>query len=325
LFFLKIAGLRSAIFKHTDQPIYKTIMLNIAILSRGAGLYSTQSLFRAARMRGHYVRIIDHKRCNIVIEKGLPQIIYEGERLVGMDAVIPRIGTSVTDYGAAVIRQFELMGIHTATKSEALIIARDKLKCLQKLSASGINVPKTFIAGSVEDTPELIDRLSGIPVVIKLLESTHGVGVILAESRNAAISIVEAFSKFNQPVILQEFIAEAGGADIRAFVVGKKVVAAMRRQAEQGEFRSNLHRGASSTPIDLTSKEIEIVLHAARLMDLEIAGVDLLRSDRGPLVMEVNASPGLEGIETTTGVDVAGAIIENLVRGINGSIHFKRR
>ena len=300
-------------------------MFNIAILSRGAALYSTQSLFRAARMRGHYVRIIDHKRCNIVIEKGFPHIIYEGSRLVGVDAVIPRIGTSVTDYGAAVIRQFELMGVFTSTKSEALIIARDKLKCLQKLSTSGIHVPKTFIAGSVEDVPDLIDQLSGVPVVIKLLESTHGVGVILAESRATAISIVEAFSKFNQPVILQEFIEEAGGADIRAFVVGKRVVAAMKRQAVQGEFRSNLHRGASSTIEFLTGEETEVVLHAAEMMDLEIAGVDLLRSNRGPLVMEVNASPGLEGIETTTGVDIAGAIIDNVVRGVRGKVHYKRR
>ncbi len=262
------------------------------------------------------MRVIDHKRCNIVIEKDLPHIIYEGERLVGVDAVIPRIGASITDYGAAVIRQFELMGVYSATRSEALIIARDKLKCLQKLSASGISVPKTFIAGSVEDVPALIDQLSGVPVVIKLLESTHGVGVILAHSRSTAISIVEAFSKFNQPVIIQEYIEEAGGADIRAFVVGKKVVAAMKRQAEPGEFRSNMHRGATSTTERLTAKETDIVLKSAKLMGLEIAGVDLLRSHNGPLVMEVNASPGLEGIENTTGVDIAGAIIEYLDKRI---------
>ncbi|HFA49469.1 MAG TPA: 30S ribosomal protein S6--L-glutamate ligase [Bacteroidetes bacterium] len=296
--------------------------MNIAILSRGAGLYSTQSLYRAARVRGHYVRVIDHKRCNIVIEKGLPQIIYEGERLVGMDAVIPRIGTSVTDYGAAVIRQFELMDVYTATRSEALIIARDKLKCLQKLSASGISVPKTFIAGTTADVPELIDKLSGVPVVIKLLESTHGIGVILAHSRGTAISIVEAFSKFKQPVILQEYIEEAGGADVRALVVGKKVVASMKRQAEPGEFRSNLHRGATSTVETLSKEENEIVLASAKLMGLDVAGVDILRSNKGPLVMEVNASPGLEGIETTTGIDIAGAIIENVSKGIR---HFNGR
>ncbi len=289
-------------------------MLNIAILSRGAGLYSTQSLFRAARMRGHYVRVIDHKLCNIIIEQDLPQIIYQGERLVGMDVVIPRIGASITDYGAAVIRQFESMGIYTATRSEALIIARDKLKCLQKLSASGIAVPKTFIAGSLQDIPTLIDKLSGVPVIIKLLESTHGVGVILAHSKSTAISIVEAFSKMNQPVILQEFIEEAKGADIRAFVVGKKVVASMKRQAEEGEFRSNLHRGATSSIEQLSAKETDIVLQAARLMGLEIAGVDILRSNKGPMVMEVNASPGLEGIENTTRVDIAGEIINHIDR-----------
>ncbi len=291
-------------------------MLNLAILSRGAALYSTQSLFRAARRRGHYVRVIDHQRCNIVIEQGIPQIIYEGVHLIGMDAMIPRIGASVTDYGAAVIRQCELMGIYTATRSEALLMARDKLKCLQKLSAEGINVPRTFIAGAPEDVPFLIDRMGGAPVVIKLLESTHGVGVILAESRNAAIALAETFFKLNQPVILQEFIREAEGADIRAFVVGRRVVASMKRQASEGEFRSNLHRGAEATLEFLTEEEEKIVLKAARLMGLEIAGVDLLRSRRGPLVMEVNASPGLEGIETTTGVDIAGAIIENVEHGL---------
>lgn len=291
-------------------------MLNIAILSRGIGLYSTQSLFRAARDRGHYVRVIDHKRCNIVIERGIPQVVYEGQRLIGVDAVIPRIGASVTDYGAAVIRQFELMGVYTATRSEALINARDKLKCLQKLSASGLDVPRTFIAGSSEDVPQLIDQLSGVPVVIKLLESTHGVGVILAQSRNTAISVVESFSKLGQMVILQEFIEEAKGADIRAFIVGKRVVAAMKRQALGDEFRSNLHRGASPTTEKLPPKEMEMVLEASRLMGLEYAGVDLLRSNRGPLIMEVNASPGLEGIETTTGVDVAGQIVESVMSGV---------
>ena len=287
-------------------------MLNIAILSRGAGLYSTQSLFRAARMRGNYVRVIDHKHCNIVIEKGGPQVMYEGGLLLGVDAVIPRIGASITDYGAAVIRQFELMGVYTVTRSEALIIARDKLKCLQKLAAAGLDVPRTFMAGSVSDVPALIDSFSGVPVVIKLLESTHGVGVILAHSRSTAISTVEAFAKLGQLVILQEYIEEAGGADIRAFVVGKKVVAAMKRQAPYGEFRSNLHLGATSSVEKLTAEENNMALEAVRLMGLEYAGVDILRSARGPLIMEVNASPGLEGIETTTGIDIAGAIVDNL-------------
>jgi len=291
-------------------------MLNIAILSRGAGLYSTQSLFRAARQRGHYVRVIDHQNCHLLIEQGVPQVIYQGSKLAGMDAVIPRIGASVTDYGAAVIRQFELMNVYAATRSEALIMARDKLKCLQHLSANGLNVPRTFIAGNPDAVPALIDKLGGAPVVIKLLESTHGVGVILAESRTTAVSLAEAFYKLNRPVILQEFIREANGSDIRAFVVGKEIVASMLRQAPEGEFRSNLHRGARAMPIDLTSEEEEIVLKAAQLMGLQIAGVDILRSLKGPLVMEVNASPGLEGIETTTRVDIASAIIENVEAGV---------
>ncbi len=299
-------------------------MLNIALLSRGPGLYSTQSLFRAARRRGHYVRVVDHGQVSLLIEQGIPQVMYEGGRLVGMDAVIPRIGASVTDYGAAVIRQFELMEVYTATRSEALIMARDKLKCLQILSAGGIAVPKTVMAGMPEALPRLIDMLGGTPVVVKMLESTHGVGVVLAESRNTAISVVEAFTKLGQPVMLQEFIEEAAGTDVRAFVVGKKVVASMLRQAQAGEFRSNLHRGASATPTELSPEEEETVLHAARLMNLEIAGVDILRSKRGPLVMEVNASPGLEGIETTTKVDIAGAIIENLERGVEKYVGRKK-
>jgi ribosomal protein S6--L-glutamate ligase len=299
-------------------------MLNIAILSRGATLYSTQSLFRAARNSGHYVRIIDHQRCSIVIEHGSPQVMYEGDRLVGMDALIPRIGASVTDYGAAVIRQFERMGIYTTTRSEALIMARDKLKCLQILSSEGIDVPRTFICGTPEDVPPLLDRFGGAPVVIKLLESTHGVGVILAETRSTALSVVEAFSQLEQPVLLQEFVREAEGADIRAFVVGRKVVASMLRQAAAGEFRSNLHRGAEAILVELTEAEEKIVLKAARLMGLDIAGVDILRSNRGPLVMEVNASPGLEGIEAITGIDIAGAIIQHLEQGVERFLALKR-
>jgi ribosomal protein S6--L-glutamate ligase len=291
-------------------------MLNIAILSRGAGLYSTQSLFRAFRRRGHYVRVIDHQRCHLLVERGFPQVYYEGDRLIGMDALIPRIGASVTDYGAAVIRQFELMGIYTATRSEALIMARDKLKCLQILSAAGLNVPKTFIAGYPEAVSHLIERLGGAPVVLKLLESTHGVGVILAESKGTAVSVADAFFQLGQPVLIQEFIEEADGADVRAFVVGGKVVAAMHRQALEGEFRSNLHRGAAASVHELTPQEEAIVVTAARLMELDIAGVDFVLSKRGPLILEVNASPGLEGIETTTKVDIAGAIAEHVIRGV---------
>lgn len=290
-------------------------VFNLAILSRGSALYSTQSLFRAARLRGYNVRIIDHQRCHLLIDDDRPQVYYEGEKLVGMDAVIPRIGASVTDYGAAVIRHFELMGVYTATRSEALLMARDKLKCLQFLSANGVPVPRTFIAGSPEVVPYLVNKLGGAPVVLKLLESTHGVGVILAESLQTAVSLAEVFAKLNQPVILQEYISEAAGSDVRAFVVGRKVVASMMRVAAAGEFRSNLHRGAESYNVKLTHHETNLVLKATRLLGLQIAGVDILRSDRGPLVMEVNASPGLEGIENTTGADIAGTIVENTYAG----------
>lgn len=285
-------------------------MLNVAILSRGAGLYSTQSLFRAFRSREHYVRVIDHLRCCLVIEQGTPKLLYEGIPLLGMDVVVPRIGASATDYGVAVIRQIEQMDIYTATRSEALVLARDKLKCLQKLAAEGVAVPKTFAAGVIGDVPFILEKMGGAPVVIKLLESTHGVGVVLAESTGTAVAMAEAFFKLNQPVLFQEFIAESNGADIRAFVVGKKVVAAMKRQAAEGEFRSNLHRGAEPSVEELTEEEEATAVKAARLLNLSIAGVDLLRSNRGSLVMEVNASPGLEGIETTTGVDVAGEIAQ---------------
>lgn len=290
-------------------------MFNIAILSRGAGLYSTQRLFQAARQRGFYVRIIDHQQCHLFIENQQPQVWYQGECLRGVDAVIPRIGASVTDYGAAVIRHFELMGVYTATRSEALLMARDKLKCLQHLSANGVPVPRTFIASSIDAIPGLVEKLGGAPVVIKLLESTHGVGVILAESLQAAVAMAEVFSRLQQPIILQEYIREASGTDVRAFVVGKKVVASMLRIAAPGEFRSNLHRGATGHPTKLTPAEEDLVLRATKLMGLQIAGVDLLRSERGPLVIEVNASPGLEGIETATGVDIAGSIIRHTYIG----------
>ncbi len=297
-------------FKNNFRPVF-----NIAILSRGSALYSTQSLFRAARLRGYHVRVIDHQLCHLVIDDHEPQVYYEGQKLRGIDAVIPRIGASVTDYGAAVIRHFELMGVYTATRSEALLMARDKLKCLQFLSANDVPVPRTFIAGSPEAVPYLVERLGGAPVVIKMLESTHGVGVILAESLQTAVSLAEVFAKLNQPVILQEYIAEAAGSDVRALVVGRSVVASMIRVAAAGEFRSNLHRGAESFNTTLTAHESNLVRKATRLLGLQIAGVDILRSNRGPLIMEVNASPGLEGIENTTGVDIAGAIIENTYAG----------
>jgi len=283
--------------------------MKIGILSRGIGLYSTQSLARAGSRRGHHMQIIDHLRCNLILEPNTPQIHYDGQRLQGLEAVIPRIGASVTAYGASVIKQFELMGIYSAVRSNALLLSRDKLRSLQKLSIGGIQIPKTFVVNNLEELPYLMKSFRGAPVVIKLLEGTHGAGVILSETLNTTISIIEAFQKANQQVLIQEFIEEAQGADIRAIVVGGRVVASMKRQAARGEFRSNLHRGASAHAINLTPEEEKIAKKSARLLGLDVAGVDMLQSNRGPLVMEVNASPGLEGIEGATGVDVAGEII----------------
>ena len=288
--------------------------MKIAILSRNIHLYSTNSLYRAAYRKGHRVEVIDHTRCNLLIEKGKPQVYFEGRSLNAFDAIIPRIGASVTAYGAAVIEQFELMKVFTSVKSSALRQSRDKLQSLQKIATAGLDVPKSFIVNSTVDTASMLAMLPEGPVVIKLLESTHGAGVILAETHQSAISIIEAFSKSGHKVLVQEFIEEAGGADIRAIVVGNQVVASMKRQAAEGEFRSNLHRGASAIPIQLSEEDQLIVKKAAKVMGLDVAGVDLLPSARGPLVMEVNASPGLEGIETTTNINVAGEIIEFVAR-----------
>lgn len=303
---------------------YNAFSMHISILSRAFNLYSTQSLYRAGFRRGHKMEVIDHQRCNLIIEKNLPQVYFEGRRINDVDAIIPRVGASVTSYGATVIKQFELMNVFTSTRSDALLQSRDKLRSLQKLSTSDIGVPKTIIVNNLEDLPQLIRTLGPPPFVIKLLEGTHGAGVILAESTNAAISIVEAFHKINQKVLVQEFIEEASGADIRAIVVGGKVVATMKRQAPKGEFRSNLHRGATAIPIILTEEEEKIVKKSARLMGLDVAGVDLLQSKRGPLIMEVNASPGLEGIEATTRVDVAGEIIDFVVQKVKKISAYQR-
>lgn len=284
--------------------------MNIAILSRGPYLYSTRSLLRAGVQRGHYVQVVDHLHCSLILEETTPTVYCNGNRLDYIDAVIPRIGASVTYQGAAVIGQFEAMGIFTTTDSTALLQARDKLRSLQKLLRLDAPIPRTVFAVDGYDLEELIERVGGFPVVIKMLESTHGVGVLLANDMLQAKSMIEAFQKMGQRVIVQEFIAEAAGADIRALVVNGKVVAGMMRQAKDGEFRSNLHRGANSTSIKLTDQERELVSRIAIAMNLDVAGIDLLRSNRGPLIMEVNASPGLEGIENTTGKDVAGSIIQ---------------
>ena len=275
--------------------------MRIIILSRGATLYSTQSLLRAGFRRGHHMQVVDHVQCDILMDAEQPRLFYHGEPIFGIDAVIPRIGASVTAHGAAVIRQLEAMKVYSVTRSDALLRARDKLFSLQLLAQAKIDIPKTFYVKQSSDLSLLFKQLGGTPVVIKLLKSTHGVGVILAENESTARSVIEAFGRTGEQVIVQEFIEEAKGADIRAFVVGGHIVAAMKRQAMEGEFRSNLHRGATSEIIKLTDEEALIVRRSARVMGLDVAGVDLLRSSRGPLVMEVNASPGLEGIEGTSG------------------------
>lgn len=288
--------------------------MHIVILSRNTALYSTQSLYLAARKRGHEVRVIDHMRCDLMLgDEGL-QIFYENELVRGVDAIIPRIGASATSYGAAVVRQFELKEIFTVVKSEALLRSRDKRTCMQYLVAGGIAVPRSFLTNNEHTLWEGLEKVGGTPVIIKLLSSTHGLGVILGESANSATSIMESFIKLREKVIMQEFIREADGTDLRVFIVDDEIVAAMERKARPGEFRSNLHRGASARRIMLQPEEREMAKHAARIMGLSVAGVDLLRSERGPLVLEVNASPGLEGIEGTTGIDIAGRIIQYIER-----------
>ena len=290
--------------------------MKIAILSRNAKLYSTQRLVEAARERGHTVRVLDPLRCYMQIAPGQFLLRYKGKPLSGIDAVIPRIGASVTFYGTAVLRQFELMGAWTPNGSDAVLRARDKLRCHQILAGEGLGLPVTVFGDNPDDTGDLLGMLGKPPHVIKLNEGTQGTGVILAENAGASRSVIEAFRGLYANFLVQEFIAEAKGADLRCFVVGDKVVAAMRRQAGEGEFRSNLHRGGKASPVKLSPAEIETALRAARAMGLGVAGVDLLRSKRGPLVLEVNSSPGLEGIEGASGVDVAGAIIDLLTSAV---------
>jgi len=288
--------------------------MKIAILSRNPRLYSTRRLVEAAEERGHEVRVLDALRVYMNITSGKPQIHYKGETLGGFDAVIPRIGASVTFYGTAVLRQFEVMGVYPVNESVAISRSRDKLRSLQLLSRKNVGMPVTGFSHSPDDTDDLLNFIGKPPYVIKLLEGTQGIGVVLAETRKAAESVIEAFRGLKAQILVQEFIAEAGGADIRCLVVGGKVVAAMKRQAQEGEFRSNLHRGGSATLVKLTPEERATAVNAAKIMGLNVAGVDLLRSSRGPLVMEVNSSPGLEGIERASEKNVAGMIIELIER-----------
>ncbi|HMV08811.1 MAG TPA: 30S ribosomal protein S6--L-glutamate ligase [Cyclobacteriaceae bacterium] len=286
--------------------------MNIAILSTGPRLYSTRRLKEAGEKRGHRVEIIDHMKCVLYIEKQNPVVLYQGRKLDYFDAIIPRIGASVTFYGAAVVRQFEMMKVFTAVESQALIRSRDKLRSLQILSRAGLGLPKTIFMDYSKDTEGVVESVGGAPVVIKLLEGTQGLGVVLAENKKAAQSVIEAFHGLKTRIIVQEFIKEAKGADIRAFIVDGEVVGAMRRQAKEGEFRSNLHRGGTATVVKLSRAEKHAAITAAKKMGLGVAGVDMLPSKRGPLILEVNSSPGLEGIEGATKVDIAGKIFQYL-------------
>ena len=288
--------------------------MKIAILSRNSKLYSTQRLVEAAKSRGHQVRVLDPLRCYMDITSQKPSVHYKGEVLGGFDAVIPRIGASITFYGTAVLRQFEMMGVFPANESVAISRARDKLRSLQLLSRKGVGLPVTGFAHSPDDIDDLLDQVGQPPFVIKLLEGTQGMGVVLAETRKAAESVIQAFMGLRANILVQEFIKEAGGADIRCFVVGDKVVASMKRQAKEGEFRANLHRGGTAKEVKITPEERLTATRVAKIMGLNVCGVDILRSNHGPVVLEVNSSPGLEGIESATGKDIAGMIVQFIER-----------
>lgn len=290
--------------------------MNIKILSRNPNLYSTSRLVEAAQKRNHDVQVIDPLKCDLVIEKRKPSIYYKGDYVTDADAIIPRIGASVTYYGTAVVRQFEMMGAFSTTDSEALVRSRDKLRSLQVLSRAKIGLPKTVFTNYSRDVEGLIDHVGGTPLVVKLLEGTQGLGVVLAETKNAAKSVIEAFNGLKARVIVQEFIEEAKGADIRVFVVDGHVIGAMKRQGKEGEFRSNLHQGGSAEVVELSDEEEIAAIRAAKAMRLAVAGVDLIQSTRGPLILEVNSSPGLEGIEKATGKDIAKSMIQYIEKNL---------
>lgn len=283
--------------------------MQIAILSRNRNLYSTRRMIEASKDRGHEVTVVDPLRCYMNIVPHAPEIHYKGKKIEGIDAIIPRIGASITFYATAVLRQFEMIGVYPLNESVAISRSRDKLRSMQLLSRKGIGLPVTGFAHSPDDTDDLLELVGGNQYVIKLTEGTQGKGVVLTETRGAAESVIDAFRGLSAHFLVQEFVKEARGADIRCFVIGDKVVASMKRQGKEGEFRSNLHRGGSASVIKITPEERSTAVRAAKIMGLNVAGVDLLRSNHGPVVMEVNSSPGLEGIETATGKDIAGQII----------------
>lgn len=299
--------------------------MKIAVLSRNPKLYSTQRLVEAIEQKGHKARVIDHLSCDILMDESGPSIFYKGKKVQDIDAIIPRIGASVTFYGTAVVRQFEMMHVFSALDSLAIARSRDKLRSLQILSRSGIMMPRTAFTNFGKEENKVLKHMGRAPVVIKLLEGTQGLGVVLAETDKAAKSVVEAFESLKTRIIMQEYIEEAGGADIRAFIVDGEVVGAMKRQGKEGEFRSNLHRGGQANVIKLSRTEKAMALNAAKSMGLAIAGVDMIVSKRGPLVLEVNSSPGLEGIEKASGVDIAGKIVEYIERSVAKKIRPKDR
>ena len=290
--------------------------MKIAVLSANPKLYSTRRLIEAGEKRKHEMVIVNHTKCVLQIEKKNPIIVYNGKKLEGIDAVIPRVGASVTFFGTAVVRQFEMQKIFTAVESQALVKSRDKLRSLQLLSRAGLGMPKTVFSNYTKDTESVVSLIDSKPIILKLLEGTQGLGVVLAETKKAAESVLEAFNGLEARVVLQEFIEEAKGADVRAFVVDGRVVGAMKRQAKEGEFRSNLHRGGTAEVINLTDEEEDAAIKSARVMGLGIAGVDMLQSSRGPLILEVNSSPGLEGIEQATKRDIAKEIIRYVERHV---------
>jgi ribosomal protein S6--L-glutamate ligase len=293
-------------------------MKKIVVLSTNKELYSTKRLVEAIRQRGYEALVVNHTKCSLMMEKGNPMIYYNGEPITNVSAVIPRIGASVTMYGTAVVRQFELMKVFVAVESQAIVRSRDKLRSLQIMAREHLGVPKTVFARHPknQDVEILLKQIGSLPVIIKLLEGTQGLGVVLTETRKAAKSVIEAFSGLKTSILIQEFIKEAGGSDIRVFIVDGEVVGSMKRTGAEGDFRSNIHRGGTAEVIKLTAKEEKAALKAAKSMGLSIAGVDLLQSSRGPLILEVNSSPGLQGIERATGVDIAGKIVEYIEASI---------
>ncbi len=290
--------------------------MRIAILSRQPGLYSTRVLVEAGQARGHEVQVLDTLQFDIHVSRRSPELLYQGQPLGPIDAVIPRIGASITYFGLAVVRQFEMMGVYCLNESQAIARSRDKLRCLQLLSRHDIGLPPTVYTRQADHVPACIEKVAGPPVVVKLLQGTQGIGVVLAESAMAAHSVIEAFHGLEQNILIQKFIKEAKGSDIRALVVGRKVIASMKRQALAGEFRSNIHRGGTAKKIRLSPEYRRTALAAARVLGLTVAGVDLIESEEGPMVMEVNSSPGLEGVQKATGIDVASTIIEHIEKEV---------